>query len=128
MTYRTEQRDKLLSFLSDNTARQLTMREIIDAMRDEGVGESTVYRLMRDMTDCGRVRRFVLENNRRFYYQAVSSPACEHHMHLKCVVCGKLVHLNGFVSEFIEQQVLAANRFAIDENMTLLYGRCAACR
>ena len=77
MTYRTEQREKLLAFLSDNTARQLTMREIISAMKEEGVGESTVYRLMRELTDSGRVRRFVLENNRRFYYQAVSSPACE---------------------------------------------------
>lgn len=128
MTYKTEQKDKLLAFLLAQSHRQLAMSEIISAMKAEGVGESTVYRLMRELVDSGRVRRFVLGCNRRFFYQAVNSPSCEHHMHLKCIVCGRLVHLNGFVSDFIEQQVLAANRFAIDENMTLLYGRCAACR
>ena len=126
MIYKTEQNQKLIAYLR-SAACQLPMQTIVADMKAQGVAESTTYRLMRELVEAGEVRRFVTGHNRRFYYQAVRDAACGRHMHLKCVKCGKLVHLSPCVSDFIERQVLAANRFVIDEGMTLLLGRCRAC-
>lgn len=128
MTYKTEQSAKLLDFMMQHTNEQLPMQKVLAAMKAEGVGESTVYRLMKGLVDEGKVRRFVCGNNRRFYYQAAKDEKCGHHMHLKCLSCGKMVHLSGFVSDFIEKNILAANRFALDGQMTLLYGKCENCQ
>lgn len=128
MTYKTEQREKLLSFMTENALRQLPMQTILQEMKAEGVGESTVYRLMKSLVDEGKVRRFVCGNNRRFYYQGIKDEKCGHHMHLKCLSCGKMVHLSGFVSDFIEKNILAANRFTVDGQKTLLYGKCENCQ
>ena len=128
MTYKTSQKEKLLTYMIENSQAQLPMQTILNAMKQEGVGESTVYRLMKSLVDEGKVRRFVCGNNRRFFYQALKDEKCGHHIHLKCLSCGKMVHLSGFVSDFIEKNILAANRFTIDGQMTLLYGKCENCQ
>ena len=128
MTYKTTQKEKLLSFMAEHAAKQLPMQTILQEMKAQGVGESTVYRLMKELVDQGKVKRFVCANNRRFFYQATKDEKCGHHMHLKCLSCGKMVHLSGFVSDFIEKNILAANRFSIDGQKTLLYGKCQNCQ
>ncbi|MBO5789419.1 MAG: transcriptional repressor [Clostridia bacterium] len=126
--YKTEQREKLITFLKAHANEQLSMRDILDAMTAQGVGESTVYRLIKELVESGEVRRFVVEHNRRFYYQAVRDISCGHHVHLKCVGCGKLIHLSGFVSDFIHKQIEATHHFALDEQLTMFYGKCATCQ
>ena len=128
MTYKTTQKEKLLSFMTQNAMQQLPMQTILQEMKAQGVGESTVYRLMKELVDQGKVKRFVCGNNRRFFYQATKDEKCGHHMHLKCLSCGKMVHLSGFVSDFIEKNILAANRFSVDGQKTLLYGKCENCQ
>lgn len=123
--YHTDQKDRLLDFLGQNTTRQLKMEEIVSAL-DGKVGKSTVYRLMRSLVEEGRVRRFEL--GRTIYYQYLSGAACDSHLHLKCTVCGRMQHLDCSVSTFLRRQILATDRFELDDRMTLLFGLCADCR
>ena len=123
--YHTDQKDRLLDFLGQNTTRQLKMEEIVSAL-DGKVGKSTVYRLMRSLVEEGRVRRFEL--GRTIYYQYLSGAACDSHLHLKCTVCGRMQHLDCSVSTFLRRQILATDRFELDDRLTLLFGLCADCR
>lgn len=123
--YHTDQKDRLLDFLGRNTTRQFKMEEIVSAL-DGKVGKSTVYRLMRSLVEEGRVRRFEL--GRTIYYQYLSGAACDSHLHLKCTVCGRMQHLDCSVSTFLRRQILATNRFQLDDRLTLLFGLCADCR
>ena len=123
--YHTDQKDRLLDFLGRNTTRQFRMEEIVSAL-DGKVGKSTVYRLMRSLVGEGRVRRFEL--GRTIYYQYLSGAACDSHLHLKCTVCGRMQHLDCSVSTFLRRQILATNRFQLDDRLTLLFGLCADCR
>ena len=123
--YHTDQKDRLLDFLGQNTTRQLKMEEIVSAL-DGKVGKSTVYRLMRSLVEEGRVRRFEL--GRTIYYQYLSGAACDSHLHLKCTVCGRMQHLDCSVSTFLRRQILATDRFELDDRMTLLFGLCVDCR
>lgn len=123
--YRTDQKERLLDFLGRNTTRQFRIEEIVAAL-DGQVGKSTIYRLMRALVDEGRVRRFGL--GRKIYYQYLSGASCDAHLHLKCTVCGKMQHLDCSVSAFLKKQILATDRFELDDKLTLLFGRCARCR
>ena len=123
--YHTDQKDRLLDFLGRNTTRQFKIEEIVSAL-DGKVGKSTVYRLMRSLVEEGRVRRFEL--GRTIYYQYLSGASCDSHLHLKCTVCGRMQHLDCSVSTFLRRQILATNRFQLDDRLTLLFGLCADCR
>ena len=123
--YHTDQKERLLDYLGQNATRQLRMEEIVSAL-DGRVGKSTVYRLMRSLVGEGSVRRFEL--GRTIYYQYLVGAACDSHLHLKCIVCGRMQHLDCSVSTFLRRQILATDRFELDDKLTLLFGRCAKCR
>lgn len=123
--YHTDQKERLLDYLGQNKTRQLKMEEIVAAL-DGRVGKSTVYRLMRSLVEEGSVRRFEL--GRTIYYQYLSGAACDSHLHLKCTVCGRMQHLDCSVSTFLRRQILATDRFELDDKLTLLFGRCDKCR
>ena len=126
MRYRTEQREALQAYLKANAARQFTIEELAAALKPT-IGKSTVYRLVRELQESGRVRRFQLGQGRHVAYQYLPTEQCVSHLHLKCVVCGRMLHLDGAVSDFLVRQILATNRFALDDRLTTLYGRCAKC-
>jgi Fur family ferric uptake transcriptional regulator len=129
MAYHTEQKDALLSFLAEHAQRQFTIRCLAQELTQEAsIGESTVYRLMKQLLAEGRVRRFIVGGARQVYYQYVDGDSCNSHLHLKCTACGRLFHLDGSVSDFMQKQILATNRFTLDEHQTMLFGICARCR
>ncbi len=129
MAYHTEQKDRLLSYLSQHPGQQFTLGQLSEEVCQGGsIGTSTVYRLMGQLAKEGRVRRFMVGSDRRVYYQYVAEPACHSHLHLKCVGCGGLFHVSGALSELIEQQVKALHRFRLDEGASLLFGTCNACQ
>lgn len=126
MRYRTEQRETLQAYLNEHASRQFTIEELASELSST-LGKSTVYRLIREMVESGRVRRFQLGQGRRVVYQYMPQEQCISHLHLKCVECGRMLHLDRSVSEFLSRQILASNRFALDDRMTTLYGRCVRC-
>ena len=129
MTYQTEQKEALIGYLAAHAAQQFTAGELArELTRTAPIGASTVYRLLGVLTDEGHIRRFTLGRGKTFYYQYVGGERCGTHLHLKCIVCGRLFHLAGCVSDFMQKQILATSRFELDESQTILFGTCAACR
>ncbi len=129
MTYRTAQKHTLISFLRENADKSFTVEELTAALGDEnGVGKSTVYRLLPALVQSGEVKRFYKENSRKAVYQAVGCHHCDEHLHLKCTDCGKLLHLNNDASAAVLRNVLRGSHFAVDEKQTVLFGRCEGCR
>lgn len=124
--YRTKQKDELLHFLSTVADRQLTIEEIASELPD--IGKSTVYRLVRQLVEDGVLRRFVADNSRRFLYQYAGQPDCCEHLHLKCTVCGRLIHLRHGLSRQMKQTIASQYGFSIDGAKTMLFGCCGDCR
>ena len=129
--YATEQKRMLLDFLRDHCESAYTVEELILGMRQtygEGIpGKSTVYRLMTRLVEEGTVKRFVRGHSRQFVYQIVAGEHCHSHLHLKCMGCGKLIHLDEGLSDELLGKVRASSDFAVDEEETVLFGACAAC-
>ena len=126
--YHTDGRQQLLDFLRRNAERPHTIDEIAAALPPERApGKSTLYRLMTDLVADGTVRRFVRGNSRQFTYQLFGGDDCHAHLHLKCVDCGRVVHLDHDISAYVEERLLRQNHFAADERATMLWGRCETC-
>ena len=126
--YRTEQKRILMQILKENCERAYTVEELIDKMGEGAPGKSTVYRLITHLVEEGTVKRFVRGNSRKFAYQIVMGEHCDCHLHLKCMECGKLIHLDERVSDELLVRVRDTSDFSVSEEATVLFGRCKACK
>ena len=129
--YNTEQKKLLLDFLEKNSDSSYTVDEIATRLREsEGEnapGRSTVYRLMTRLVEERKVHRFSGEGSRRFLYRIIADDHCRTHLHLKCLQCGKILHLDHETSDALLEQVRMLKGFSVSEEQTLLFGSCAEC-
>lgn len=125
-TYSTIQSELLLELLKKNTDRQFSINEIADKVGDS-VGKSTVYRRIREMTNEGVIRRY-RENGKSVVYQYVGeNNECDEHFHLKCMGCGKVIHLDCKHMEGLAGHIGHEHDFKIDVSQCVLYGKCENC-
>ena len=131
--YITEQKKTLLGFLKQHSECSFTVEELTDGikkMKQSGgiaPGKSTVYRLMTRFVEEGTVKRFVRGHSRRFVYQIVSGERCNLHLHMKCMRCGKLFHLDESLTDELIEKVKKLYNFSVSESETVLFGKCAEC-
>ncbi len=131
--YITQQKKTLLGYLAQHSERSFTVEELTEgikkmkAIEGRAPGKSTVYRLMTRFVEEGTVKRFVRGHSRRFVYQIVSGDRCNYHLHMKCMKCGKLFHLDEGLSGELMSRVKKLSNFSISETDTVLFGRCAEC-
>ncbi|MEE0062449.1 MAG: transcriptional repressor, partial [Oscillospiraceae bacterium] len=104
-----------------------TVEQLLTAMGDAAPGRSTVYRALDRLVEEGTVRRFAPESGGSAAYQAMDPGHCDAHLHLKCVGCGRLIHLDTGVSDALQADLLRAAGFTVDGRSTTIYGTCAAC-
>lgn len=136
--YKTEGRQKLLSFLLNHPDKQYTVDEIREELsrinEDEdrltppkAIGKSSLYRQLAELCDDGTVRKFRAEAQASFVYQFVGQTDCGHHFHLKCLVCGRLVHLECKLSDELLEHIREEHGFRVDSGRSILYGCCEDC-
>lgn len=131
-SYNTEQKKMLLDFLERNHDSSYTIDEIAEGLKsaagEKAPGKSTVYRLMTRLVEDKRVHRFADEGGRRFLYRIIADEHCRNHLHLKCLGCGKILHLDHATSDALLEGVRKMKNFSVSEEDTLLFGSCAECR
>ena len=93
--YNTKQKQVLIDFFKKNNDRHYSIKEIADAISNNKIGKSTVYRLVDKMTTDGTIRRFRGNDGKSVLYQYIGEHSeCNTHFHLKCTGCGILIHLD----------------------------------
>ncbi len=129
--YMTEQRKTLEKILTDNCESAYTVDELCEKMvllyADAAPGKSTVYRLLTALVDDGSVKRFTSADKRCAAYQKIIGEHCERHLHLKCVECGKILHLDESTSDELLRRVQSSADFSVCGQSTVLFGKCRAC-
>jgi len=126
MTYNTPMRTELITFFEKNRDRAMTLPEICDELIPDGRAKSTVYRLVSKLVDSGCVRRLTDAHTSNVTYQFMGDTGCSEHLHLKCVGCGRLIHLDSEISHALGAKIKATRGFVLDES-SLLFGKCKDC-
>lgn len=127
MKYNTEKRKKIIELLSAYPGKSFSSEQICAVVIGEGSGKSTVYRILSDMLKEGKIKKISSQSSRKVSYQYVNCQKSSEHLHLKCKDCGLLIHLDEETSHKVEESLMAARCFAIDEG-ELLFGRCEGCQ
>ena len=126
-SYRTRQREILVEYLRSHAAsRPMSAREIAQGMPQ--VGETTVYRGLERLLDDGLVRRWPGEEGGCVWQFVGEGNDCSHHVHLKCTVCGEVVHMTCEFLAQLTEHIAGHHNFTLDPGKTVLYGVCGNCR
>ena len=126
--YNTKQRKIILDFLKENTAH-VTALDIYEHLKTQGIsiGLATIYRTLDKFVDDGLVKKFVIDEHSGACYQLLDGVECETHFHLKCLKCGKLIHLSCNFMERMEKHIFDEHSFVVSSGKTVIYGLCADC-
>src|SRR5215467_2538926 len=123
---RTTQRDLILevflrteAHLSNEDLYQLVKRE------DPTVGQTTVYRTLRLLTEAGLAREVRFGDGRAHYEHNYKH---QHHDHMICSECGKIIEFYSPELEAIQDAMAAKHRFELTEHLLRMIGICADCR
>lgn len=129
--YATASRKAILEFLEQNRDRTVTVTDIDAYLKeqDREVNVTTIYRYLDKLSQEETVIKYVAEKGSQAVYQYVGSGHhCEHHLHLKCVRCGCIIHLDcGFMSE-IASHIEAEHGFTLQCKNSIIYGTCSKCK
>lgn len=129
-TYKTKQSAIVLQCLEGNSEKALTVDNIVDLLKQQGtpVGKTTVYRHIDKLVSQGSVRKFVSDSSTGATYQYMHNHhRCDEHFHLKCSLCGELVHLGCEFMKGIDEHIYSHHGFRVDNSKTVLYGICKNC-
>lgn len=128
MAYKTKQREALVDYLARHTDEDLSARQIAEAMAQQDISRSAVYRNLATLEQEGALRRSTRAGSRETVYQYSGSESCRACLHLSCTKCGKTFHMKTNSAEDLIRDVDLAEGFAVDRAETVLYGVCSACR
>ena len=129
-SYVTASRKKILEFLKNNSDRTVTAADIDAYLKQSGgeVNITTVYRYLDKLVKDGSVLKYVAEKGSQTAYQYVEQgQQCERHLHLKCVRCGRIIHLDCTFMDEISNHILNDHGFVLQCRNSILYGTCRAC-
>jgi Fe2+ or Zn2+ uptake regulation protein len=87
------------------------------------IGRATVFRSLEALVGAGVARRLELEGHGSAYVAC----AAEHHHHLACTRCGRVLEIDESYLRGIAERVATDTGFVIDDGRLDFYGRCADC-
>ena len=120
-----------LDFLKSNSDRTVTAADIDEHLKkcDSEVNITTIYRYLDKLASEGTVIKYVAEKGGKAVYQYVEQGhKCDEHLHIKCVKCGCIVHLECAFMDEIAEHILRDHGFALQCKNSILYGTCEKCR
>ena len=90
------------------------------------IDKATIYRNLKRLEDEQIIHKVFNEKTNLYEYSL--SIDCDNHFHLKCLKCGKTIHLEcSEANEFINH-ISNEHSFMVKESMTTLYGVCERCK
>ena len=122
----TAPRVKILSILESSGKRHMSAEDVYKVLlnHDEEIGLATVYRVLTQFEGAGLVCRRHFEGGQSVF----ELNSGEHHDHLVCIKCGKIVEFVDSTIEKRQEKIAAANDFKIADHSLVVYGVCASCQ
>lgn len=131
--YKTKQMVRLLSYLESVQGNHVTVNDICDYFKGEGimVGTTTIYRHLERMVEEGVVAKYVVEGTSSACFEYIGKQekcAQQTSYHCKCEKCGKLIHLQCDEVAGLGRHMLERHGFEMNFLRTVFYGICEECR
>ena len=118
----TNQR-KLIAKTAFSSHEHFSAEELLDMCRkkDRGVSRATVYRTLSMLESAGFVEGLDIGNGSRRFEHVLGH---EHHDHMICTVCGKIIEFLDDALEARQEAVAAKHGFRIKSHQLSMFGLC----
>jgi len=123
---RTSQRDLILDVFL-RTEEHLSNEDLYRLVQQEDptVGQTTVYRTLKLLTEAGLAREVRFGDGRTHYEHNYKH---QHHDHMICSECGKIIEFFSAELEALQDAMAAQHRFEITQHLLRIIGICADCQ
>lgn len=121
----TPQRSLILEYFL-HAEWHLSAEELYHQIRkiDSKIGYSTVYRTLKLLGECHLARELPLGDERSHFEPMYK---VQHHDHLVCTHCGKIIEFYCKEIEDFQQKVCVEQGFVLTNHTHEIYGYCAEC-
>lgn len=115
-------RIKILELLENSPVHHLSAEDVYKALLEQGedVGLATVYRVLTQFESAGIVERHHFEGGHSVFEISQG----EHHDHIVCVTCDKVLEFHDEVIEEQQRKVAESMGFILTGHALHLYGVC----
>lgn len=116
---------KILDVFRKSGLRHLSAEDVYRSLIAEKVdiGLATVYRVLTQFEQAGILARSQFDGGKAVFELNDG----DHHDHLICTHCGKVVEFSDADIEKRQHRVARENGFTLDSHAMVLYGVCSAC-
>jgi Fur family ferric uptake transcriptional regulator len=123
---RTAQRDQILEVFL-RTEKHLSSEDLYRLVQKEDptIGQTTVYRTLKLLTEAGLAREVRFGDGRTHYEHNYKH---QHHDHMICMECGEIIEFYSAELEAIQDAMAAKHRFEVKQHLLRILGICANCR
>lgn len=129
-SYNTKTRKYILEYLQAKKGKTVTASEIYNYLigMEKSINLATIYRYLKKLVADNYVIKYVDSKGEKSVYQFIGDAnTCSEHLHLKCINCGQLIHLDcTFMNEF-DNHIKREHNFNINYEGNILYGMCSNC-
>ena len=105
------------------------VEELVRVLHAQGVRDAhvaTVYRAVPLMIEAGLIQPALIARGDSQHYEAAFER--EHHDHLVCTTCGRIVEYQSEAMEALQREIAERYGFELDDHVHELRGRCRECR
>ncbi len=115
-------RVKVLDILQDPNNQHISAEDIYKLLLEQHdeIGLATVYRVLNQFDDAGIVTRHHFEGGKSVFELTHK----DHHDHLVCLKCGKVVEFEDDVIESRQVDIATRNNIKLTNHSLYLYGEC----
>ena len=113
---------KILEILQAPANQHISAEDVYKILleHDEEIGLATVYRVLNQFDDAGILNRHHFEGGKSVF--EISHK--EHHDHLVCLKCGKVIEFEDEVIEKHQEQIAERHKMTLTHHSLYLYGEC----
>ena len=128
-SYKTKQQDLLISYLREIQGKHFTAEDVRAhfAEKDISIGIATIYRQLEKLVAEGKLQKYFIDEHSAacFEYTGEERSTDDQHFHLKCEVCGTLIHLECDELEELGKHLQSEHNFTLNPFRTVFYGICS---
>lgn len=126
----SKNRTMILEYLKENKSTVVTVQDILKYLEinEIKINRSTVYRYLNQLYDENILIKHLDNDEGKTVFKWVDeNDDCNRHIHMKCVVCSRIIHLDcGFMEE-LKIHLKSHDKFNLQCKESVLYGTCENC-
>lgn len=123
--YKTRHHESILALLTENPEGCFSVDDICAALAERGrpIDRTTAYRQLEKMAEDGAALKYISEKGESATYR-LGEEGAPPHLHLKCLDCGGLKHIDCSAAEGFSRHLMEQHSFNLDPSKTVIYGHC----